>query len=81
MAQVSEATVDKLAASLYEECLKAPSGQLWSIAELQKMVPGKNPIELTQRILNELLQAKSFNVLMQGKQTLFKAIPRDIVDK
>lgn len=81
MAQMPQATVDTLAAAVYETCLKAPSDQLFSIAELQNMVPGKPSLEATQRVLNELLRTRSLSALTQGNQTVFKAAPKDYADK
>lgn len=81
MAQVPQSTIDTLAAAVYESCLKAPSDQLFSISELQSMVPGKNNLEVTQRVLNELLRTRSLSALTQGNQTVFKAAARDYADK
>lgn len=81
MAQVPQTTIDTLAAAVYESCLKAPSDQLFSISELQGMVPGKNNLEVTQRVLNELLRTRSLSALTQGNQTVFKAAARDYADK
>lgn len=81
MAQLPQAVVDSLAATVYEACLKAPSDQLFSIAELQNMVPGKPNIEAIQRVLNELLRTRSLSALTQGNQTVFKAAPKDYADK
>lgn len=81
MAQMPQIVVDTLAAAVYETCLKAPSDQLFSIAELQNMVPGKPSLEATQRVLNELLRTRSLSALTQGNQTVFKAAPKDYADK
>ncbi|KAH8153784.1 uncharacterized protein LAJ45_01551 [Morchella importuna] len=79
--QVPQSTIDTLAASVYEQCLQAPTGFLFSISQLQEMVPGKSNLEVTQHVLNELLRTRSLSAMTQGNQTLFKAAARDYADK
>ena len=80
-AQPVQAVIESLAKAVYEQCLQAPSGYLFSIAELQDLVPGKNNLELTQKVVNELLRARSLSALTQGSQTVFRAVPTEYAEK
>jgi hypothetical protein len=78
---MAKAAIESMAKAVYEQCLQAPSGYLFSVAEIQGLVPGKNNLELTQRVINELLQTRSLSALTQGSQTVFRAVPTDYAEK
>jgi len=79
--QPSQSSIDAMAKAVYEQCLQAPSDYLFSVSELQDLVPGKNNLELTQKILNELLRTRSLSALTRGSQTVFRSVPKDFADK
>ncbi|KAL7275086.1 34-kDa subunit of RNA polymerase III (C) [Rhizina undulata] len=81
MAAIPKATIENIAASVYEQCLQAPSDYLFSIPELQQMVPGKNNAEVTTQVINELLSSRSFTALKQGNHTVFRVLAKDFADK
>ncbi|PWW75639.1 RNA polymerase Rpc34 [Tuber magnatum] len=80
-AQPSQSSIDAMARAVYEQCLQAPSDYLFSVSELQDLVPGKNNLELTQKVLNELLRTRSLSALTRGSQTVFRSVPKDFAEK
>jgi hypothetical protein len=79
--QVPHSTIQEFSAKVYEKCLQAPTGYLFSVQELSEMTPGKVNIEVTNRVLNELLRTRQLQALTQGGQHVFKAISKDVLEK
>lgn len=80
-AAVPHSTVQDFASKVYEQCLQAPTGQLFTVTELQDLIPGKGNLEVTNRVLNELLRTRQLQPLTQGGQSVFKAISKDVIEK
>jgi DNA-directed RNA polymerase III subunit RPC6 len=81
MAQVPQSTIQEYAEKVYEQCLQAPRDYLFSVDELQEMTPGKGGLELASRVINELLRSRQLQPLTQGSQSVFKAVPKDVIEK
>lgn len=79
--EIPQSTIQQLAADVYEQCLQAPSAYLFSVHEIQEMTPGKTNIEVTSRVLNELLRMRQLQAMMQGTENVFKVVPRDVIEK
>lgn len=80
-AQIPASTIQELAGTVYEQCLQAPTGYLFSVQELHDLTPGRYNMEVTQRILNELLGKRQLQALTQGGAPVFKAISRETLEK
>jgi DNA-directed RNA polymerase III subunit RPC6 len=78
---IPHTTIQEFAAQVYDRCLQAPTGYLFSVQELSEMTPGKSNLEVTNRVLNELLRTRQLQPLTQGGQPVFKAIPKDVIEK
>ncbi|KAI5785945.1 RNA polymerase Rpc34 [Geopyxis carbonaria] len=81
MSSVSHTAIQEMALAVYSQCLQAPTGYLFSVQELQDMTPGRSNVEVTNRILNELLRSRQLAPLTQGGQPVFKALSKDILEK
>lgn len=79
--KIPQSTIQELADSVYERCLQAPTGYLFSVQELHDLTPGRYNMEVTQRILNELLGKRQLQALTQGGQPVFRAISQDVLEK
>lgn len=82
MSEPSDSDVRQLAETLYEKCLQAPSGYLFTVKELQDLMTGRKSNEVVQRILNELLRTRKFQAMTKpGGIPVFKAIPVETLEK
>ena len=78
---VPHSTIQDFASKVYEQCLQAPSARLFTVNELQELIPGRGNLEITNRVLNELLRTRQLQPLTQAGQSVFKAIPPDVIEK
>lgn len=78
---IPQSTIKELADAVYENCLQAPSGYLFSVQELHDLTPGRYNMEVIQRIINELLGKRQIQALTQAGQPVFKAISRETLEK
>jgi DNA-directed RNA polymerase III subunit RPC6 len=81
MAEVPHATIQEFASDVYEQCLQAPSGYLFTIQELTDMTPGKANIEVTSKVLNELLRDRRIQAMTQGTQNVFRVVSKEMIEK
>jgi DNA-directed RNA polymerase III subunit RPC6 len=80
-AAVPHSTIQEFAERVYEQCLQAPSDYLFSVDELQEMTPGKTNLEVASRVINELLVRRQLQTLTQGGASVFRAVPKDVIEK
>ena len=78
---IPHSTIQAFAEKVYEQCLQAPSDYLFSVDELQELTPGKNNLDITSKVINELLRTRQLQTLTQGGASVFKAVPKEVIEK
>lgn len=76
-----EAALAELVETVYERCLQEPADHIFTLGELQAMVPARNNAEMSQNVLNALSRSRRLAVMIQGNQTVFRIITKEQSEK
>ena len=70
-----------IAEKVYNKCLQEPSTHLFQSYEIQEMDPRLASTSDAQHVINHLLNEGLFKIMMQGRDTVFKVVSKEVVGK
>lgn len=73
--------VSTIAEKVYNQCLQEPPTHLFQSYEIQEMDARLASASDAQHVINHLLNEGLFKIMMQGRDTVFKVVSREVVGK
>jgi len=73
--------VAAIAEKVYNKCLQGPQAHLFQSYEIQDMDPRLASATDAQHVINHLLNEGLFKIMMQGRDTVFKVVPKEVAGK